>query len=49
MSTALHAAQLTLLHPISGEEMTFKAPIPEDFVTLLKEVREDTKINGMDS
>jgi 23S rRNA pseudouridine1911/1915/1917 synthase len=45
---ALHAAQLTLLHPISGEEMTFKAPIPEDFVTLLKEVREDTKINGID-
>jgi 23S rRNA pseudouridine1911/1915/1917 synthase len=45
---ALHAAQLTLLHPISGEEMTFKAPIPDDFVTLLKEVREDTKINGID-
>jgi 23S rRNA pseudouridine1911/1915/1917 synthase len=45
---ALHAAQLTLLHPISGEEMTFKAPIPDDFVTLLTEIREDTKINGIE-
>jgi len=45
---ALHAAQLTLMHPISGEEMTFKAPLPEDFVALLKDVREDTKINGID-
>ncbi len=45
---ALHAAQLTLMHPISGEEMTFKAPIPEDLVSLLEVVREDTRINGID-
>ncbi|MFT5278055.1 MAG: 23S rRNA pseudouridine1911/1915/1917 synthase [Glaciecola sp.] len=45
---ALHAAQLTLTHPVNGEVMTFNAPIPEDFVSLLKAVREDTKINGID-
>jgi 23S rRNA pseudouridine1911/1915/1917 synthase len=45
---ALHAAQLSLTHPISQEEMTFQAPLPEDFVNLLAEVREDTKINGID-
>jgi 23S rRNA pseudouridine1911/1915/1917 synthase len=45
---ALHAAQLTLTHPVNGELMTFNAPIPEDFVSLLKAVREDTKINGID-
>jgi len=45
---ALHAAQLTLQHPISGETLTFKAPLPDDFVSLLKDVREDTKINGID-
>ena len=45
---ALHAAQLSLTHPITQEEMTFQAPLPEDFVHLLAEVREDTKINGID-
>jgi 23S rRNA pseudouridine1911/1915/1917 synthase len=45
---ALHAAQLSLTHPITQEEMTFQAPLPEDFVQLLAEVREDTKINGID-
>ena len=44
---ALHAAQLSLTHPIT-QEMTFQAPLPEDFVHLLEEVREDTKINGID-
>jgi 23S rRNA pseudouridine1911/1915/1917 synthase len=45
---ALHAAQLSLTHPTTQEEMTFQAPLPEDFVHLLEEVREDTKINGID-
>ncbi|GBL04638.1 ribosomal large subunit pseudouridine synthase D [Glaciecola sp. KUL10] len=45
---ALHAAQLTLTHPITEEVMTFKAPIPQDFVDLLAGVREDTRINGME-
>jgi tRNA pseudouridine32 synthase/23S rRNA pseudouridine746 synthase len=31
----LHALSLTLLHPISEESMTFQAPYPQDFATLL--------------
>ncbi|MBU2979046.1 23S rRNA pseudouridine(1911/1915/1917) synthase RluD [Alteromonas sp. C1M14] len=44
---ALHAAQLSLFHPVSGEWMTWRAPLPDDMVSLLACVREDTKINGM--
>jgi len=36
----LHAARLTLIHPVSGEKMTFEAPLPDDFVTLLNTLRE---------
>lgn len=32
---ALHAQKLTLIHPETQEEMTFKAPIPEDFEELI--------------
>lgn len=31
----LHAKQLTLIHPRSGEKMTFEAPLPEYFEKLL--------------
>ena len=31
---ALHAAQLTLIHPKTNEEMTFECPLPEDLVRL---------------
>ncbi len=33
---ALHAWKLTLMHPRTGEEMTFLAPPPEDFLHALK-------------
>jgi len=33
---ALHAKKLTLMHPISGEEMSWKAPLPKDLNDLLK-------------
>jgi len=32
---ALHAGELTLTHPSTGESMTFTAPLPEDFQNLL--------------
>jgi len=32
---ALHARKLTLAHPISGELMSWKAPLPEDMLALL--------------
>ena len=36
---ALHAGELTLIHPATGEPVTFKAPLPEDFEKLLKRLR----------
>jgi 23S rRNA pseudouridine1911/1915/1917 synthase len=27
----LHASQLALAHPITGEPMEFEAPLPDDF------------------
>ena len=35
----LHAAKLSLNHPISGKRMTFEAPLPEDMETLLAQLR----------
>ncbi len=32
---ALHAAQLSFLHPLNGERMVFTAPLPEDMENLL--------------
>ncbi len=38
---ALHAAELTLVHPSSGETMTWRAAPPRDFKRLLEQLRED--------
>ena len=35
----LHAHRLTFRHPVSGEEVTFVAPIPEDMNRLLEHLR----------
>jgi len=43
---ALHAAMLSLYHPITGELMTWRADIPEDMVKMTDTLREDTKLNG---
>ncbi len=45
---ALHAAMLSLFHPITGEEMTWHAPIPDDMVNLTNILREDSKLNESD-
>ncbi|MEJ6473353.1 23S rRNA pseudouridine(1911/1915/1917) synthase RluD [Pseudoalteromonas piscicida] len=42
---ALHAIKLSIAHPISGEMMTWEAPVPEDMVKLVAALREDTKEN----
>ncbi len=39
---ALHCAKLKLLHPITGEEMSFTAPLPED-MNKLSEMIKQTK------
>ena len=37
----LHARELSLTHPRTGEQMTFKAPLPEDFEKILTLLRND--------
>lgn len=36
---ALHAARLSFTHPVTGENMTFSCPLPEDFCKLLDILR----------
>ncbi|MDF7783292.1 23S rRNA pseudouridine(1911/1915/1917) synthase RluD, partial [Klebsiella pneumoniae] len=38
---ALHATMLRLYHPISGIEMEWHAPIPQDMVELIEAMRAD--------
>ncbi|HEY8521759.1 MAG TPA: 23S rRNA pseudouridine(1911/1915/1917) synthase RluD [Gammaproteobacteria bacterium] len=38
---ALHAAQLALQHPVTGEALAFESPLPPDFEELLEVLRED--------
>ncbi len=38
---ALHAARLGLEHPVTGEQMEWEVPMPEDMEQLLKALRED--------
>ncbi|ARD45421.1 23S rRNA pseudouridine(1911/1915/1917) synthase RluD [Colwellia sp. PAMC 21821] len=46
---ALHAAMLSLFHPITGEQMTWHADVPDDMVALADMLRKDTKIHLIDS
>jgi 23S rRNA pseudouridine1911/1915/1917 synthase len=36
---ALHAAEITFVHPVMLQTMTLKAPLPPDIVRLMKLVR----------
>ena len=45
---ALHAAMLRFHHPITLEEMTFEAPLPDDFVELLTAMKTDLSENQDD-
>jgi 23S rRNA pseudouridine1911/1915/1917 synthase len=40
---ALHARELGLIHPVTGEEMHFEAPWPDDFTHLVKMLRSEAK------
>ncbi|HEX6100553.1 MAG TPA: RluA family pseudouridine synthase [Thermoanaerobaculia bacterium] len=35
----LHAARITFAHPSTGASMTFEAPLPQDFATVLAQLR----------
>ena len=37
---ALHAATLGFIHPVSGLEMSFESPLPQDFAQLLETLRD---------
>jgi 23S rRNA pseudouridine1911/1915/1917 synthase len=37
---ALHAARLSFAHPVSGERLTFEAPLPDDLTGALAAIRE---------
>lgn len=45
---ALHAAMLRFHHPITEEELTFEAPLPDDIQLLLGQLRQDKKENQDD-
>ncbi len=38
---ALHAWRLALVHPASGDEIAWESPLPDDFSSLLAELRSD--------
>jgi 23S rRNA pseudouridine1911/1915/1917 synthase len=40
---ALHAAELGFVHPVTGEELRFEMPLPEDLAQFLKQLRKATK------
>ena len=39
---ALHARRLEFTHPVTGEEVAFEAPVPDDIEELVKTLREGT-------
>ncbi len=41
---ALHAGRLSLVHPTTGKQMTWRAPLPDDLYALLEVLREDTDL-----
>lgn len=45
---ALHAAELGLHHPITGEWLQWQSELPDDFMSLLDVLRTDTTENGQD-
>ncbi|EOW9474828.1 23S rRNA pseudouridine(1911/1915/1917) synthase RluD [Vibrio cholerae] len=42
---ALHAVMLKFEHPVTGEELEFHAPVPDDMVEMTLALREDAKLN----
>ena len=38
---ALHAYKLGFIHPTTGEQMAFNAPLPDDMQTLIEVLSED--------
>jgi len=45
---ALHATQLTIEHPVSGETLSWHADVPADMAELIEVLRDDARENGSD-
>jgi 23S rRNA pseudouridine1911/1915/1917 synthase len=45
---ALHAAMLSLAHPVTGEIMQWEAPVPDDMLDLAECLRQDAKENPVE-
>jgi 23S rRNA pseudouridine1911/1915/1917 synthase len=43
---ALHACRLSLVHPQTGKQLTWRAPLPGDMVQLLAELEKDLELHG---
>ncbi|PFG45159.1 ribosomal large subunit pseudouridine synthase D [Vibrio sp. ES.051] len=44
---ALHAVMLRFEHPVTGEELEFHAPVPDDMVVMTEALRRDTEDHGL--
>lgn len=44
---ALHASHIEFEHPVTGETLSFDAPVPEEMKNLMDLLREDYKLNGL--
>jgi 23S rRNA pseudouridine1911/1915/1917 synthase len=42
---ALHAVMLKFEHPVTGEELEFHAPVPDDMVAMAEALRQDARLN----
>lgn len=42
----LHARELGFLHPVSGKELLFTAPLPDEFQKMIDKLRKQTKSTG---
>ncbi len=42
----LHSQELSFAHPVTGKQMTFSAPLPNDFLCILKHL--DVSLNGLE-
>lgn len=45
---ALHAAMIEFVHPFTGENMSFTAPVPDDMIHLVEVLRQDTEEHPLD-
>ncbi|MDA0149777.1 23S rRNA pseudouridine(1911/1915/1917) synthase RluD [Vibrio sp. LaRot3] len=45
---ALHAVMLRFEHPVTGEELEFHAPVPNDMVVMTEALRKDAEEHGLE-